>query len=44
MAVEVAFETAGQIEEKLELYEKLLGVRFSMKDKYFATTSQKPET
>ena len=40
---EVPFESAGQIEEKVELYERVLGPRYSKDDKYFAAISQKTE-
>lgn len=40
---EVPFETAGQIEEKLAMFEKLMGLRYTMRDKGFAKVSQKEE-
>ena len=38
---EVPFESAGQIEEKVELYERVLGPRYSKDDKCFAARKLK---
>lgn len=40
---EVPFETAGQVEEKLALFEKLFGPRYSEQDKWYDATNRKSE-